>query len=68
VSTYQFAPVHHLTGLVSVRRVAGPRGVVAAAPPGHSGHPRVHWNTTVLDPSALVRMFETARCDPLFMQ
>lgn len=34
----------------------------------NSGQRGVHWNITVLEPSALVRMFETARCDPLFMQ
>jgi hypothetical protein len=43
-------------------------GALWLQPPGPSGHPRVHWNITVLEPSALVRMFETVRCDPLFMQ
>jgi len=33
-----------------------------------SGHRGVHWNITVLDPSVLVLMFETATCDPLTMQ
>ena len=28
----------------------------------------LHWNITVLDPSALVPMFETTCCEPLFMQ
>jgi hypothetical protein len=30
--------------------------------------PHAHWNTTVLDPSLLVRMLGTACCHPLSMQ
>ena len=59
-------PVHHQRA-GGVRRSAGPRGVVAAAS-AISGHPGVHWNITVLDPSWLVPMFEIATCDPLTMQ
>ncbi len=33
-----------------------------------SGHAALHWKTTVLEPSALVLMVETARRDPLLAQ
>ena len=35
---------------------------------GTSGSRHVQWNTTVLDPSVLVRMSGTACCRPLFEQ
>jgi hypothetical protein len=49
-------------------RSAGSRG--AAAEPGcsSSGQLGVHWNVTVLDPSAVVPIFDTTCCEPLFMQ
>jgi hypothetical protein len=68
------SPDHRISGSQRAHQAGhygqgGPRGVVAAASAILQGVTlRVHWNTTVLDPSALVRMFETARCDPLFMQ
>jgi hypothetical protein len=52
-----------------------PTGLVAVCRPSWrcgwslcQGHRGVHWNVTVLEPSVLVRMSETARWDPLFMQ
>ena len=54
-------------GLV-VRQAGGRPSWCCGRAVGNSGQLGVHWNITVLDPSELVTMLETACCDPLFMQ